>query len=119
MDEIIHDLKELWASPTPDMFECGIKLFVLKWTPVDTEATNHIKNQWFTIDKNWYAACHSKSPSTNNATEAFNAVFKGSFTKRERQPLGTFIDTMSKCIKSNSVDLSTNNPFVSAPTIKP
>lgn len=104
----------MWGTHSIDSFTKLSNMFVEKWKAIDKPVAQHIEKEWLIKNKNWFAASSVKSPTTNNCLEAFNGTFKSTYTSRERQPLGTFLKTIEKCIVAKSVEAK---PFVTTPTV--
>lgn len=63
-----------------------------------------MNTEWILQNNNWYEGAAKKSPSTNNALEAFNRVIKDCGTLRQRFPLSQFLTIASKLVSDWSVE---------------
>ncbi|KAH9644325.1 hypothetical protein HF086_003110 [Spodoptera exigua] len=65
---------------------------------------SYFKQEWVSLNPNWYLGSAEGSPVTNNALESFNRSIKDSHTLRERLPLSRFISVATNMVKEWSKD---------------
>ena len=98
-DQFIDDFETLQLSSDSTIFAKASKLFIKKYTKKSPEMIEYMNELWFSTHANWFEGIADKLPTTNNALESFNLVFKKEETLGERMPLGRF---MNQCILSAS-----------------
>lgn len=84
-EQIKNDLRQLHLSPEKETFEVGCKLFVEKWRPMEKGALRKINKSFIKKNFNWYIGAQVRAPTTNNATESFNASMKKFHTYHEKK----------------------------------
>lgn len=84
------DLDKLKLSYNENVFRNGCQLFLEKWRPLELEVADYIDQYWFRQHEKWYYGAGVRTPTTNNALEGFNGVFKKFHTKRHIKNLAEF-----------------------------
>ena len=87
--------------------------------------TKHCEQEIFYSEKNptspmasWFESYSAKTSSTNNCLEAFNKVYKDSYTFRHRMKVSDFCDVMLSSIESASEEKKRGeNAFATITTI--
>lgn len=117
-NDILYDIRLIQLSGSPELFDSLTKLFLRKWSKIETEFCPYFKKQWLGVHMNWYEGASYYTPSTNNGVEGYNAVIKRLYTFRERLPFGQFAtmivkqcQDLAKCYKENKRSIA-NKPTV-------
>jgi len=108
--EICDDIDTLQLAPSNEVFGKALPLFIKKWRQKrQNEFIEYMKLQWFTTHQNWFEGTAQRVPSTNNALESFNLVYKREQTFRERLPLSRFLELMKKSVEGWSNEYLNNS----------
>lgn len=102
------DLDRLQLARTPEMFNIAADLFLKKWIEVSPELVEYFEYEWLIQNRNWYEGYMHKTPSTNNALEAYNKVIKDEHTMRERLDISQFRVVLFNMIKQWSIEYAAN-----------
>lgn len=89
-EPIKSDLNKLKLAYSEAVFDQGCGLFVEKWAPKELELVKCIDEWWFHRHHNWFDGAGIRTPTTNNALEGFNGVFKSLHTRRKISNLAEF-----------------------------
>jgi len=108
--EIIDDIDKLQLASSKQVFDKALTLFIKKWLQrKQNKFIEYMNLQWFTTHQNWFEGTAQRVPSTNNALESFNLVYKREHTFRERLPLSRFLELMKKSVERWSNEYLTNS----------
>lgn len=65
-------------------------MFLDKWMTKEPTVAGYIEDTWFKRNEKWYDGAGIRTPTTNNALEGYNGVFKQYHTKRVIKNLSEF-----------------------------
>jgi hypothetical protein len=88
-DKILADINNLQLTKTDFAFDVDSEIFLGKWNTYSDFCT-YFENEWLKQNRFWYEGAGKGVPSTNNALESTNNVFKNESTLRERIPIHKF-----------------------------
>lgn len=97
-EDILRDIDCLQLASTKEVFQNAAEAFLTKWRPLQPEFCEYFQQEWILQNENWYEGAEVKSPSTNNALEAFNRNIKDSGTFRQRFALSKFLTVAMKLV---------------------
>lgn len=115
-DEIMKDIEFLQTLASETHFDIAMKLFLVKWEN-EKEFLDYFRDMWITQNPLWYEGAKQRVPSTNNALEATNRVFKDKFTFRERLSLGEFVHVLVNMIGQYSRRCVSDLVYAHAPVV--
>lgn len=107
-EPIKSDLDKLKLSYSEVVFYQGSGLFVEKWAPKELELVKYIDEWWFTRHHNWFDGAAVRTPTTNNALEGFNGVFKTLHTRRKISNLAEFKIKLMDIMRIESEEFQTD-----------
>lgn len=118
-EPIKTDLDKLKLAYNEQVFRDGCELFLQKWHPIEPEIADYIEEYWFERHENWYNGAGVRTPTTNNALEAFNGVFKQYHTKRKIRNLSEFKYKLMNIVHIESCEFDNDSrpPFTNEVTI--
>ena len=107
MAELLADFDKLQVCSDTSIFDIACKLFSKKWIKKSPGIANYCRNELFNNETpnpmaTWYEGYSFKTPSTNNALEAFNKVFKDLYTFRKRMKVSEFCGVLVTSIEAIS-----------------
>ena len=114
--EILGDIDSLHLATSPTLFNKALTAFLRKHAK-EEEFIAYFKQEWVSLNPNWYLGSAEGCPVTNNALESFNRGIKDSHTFRERLPLSRFLSVATNMVK----DWSENHKpetFLTVPPIE-
>ena len=123
--EVLSDFDKLQICSNKTDFEIGSKLFIKKWVTIRPKLADYCHEEIFNSPSKpnnpmatWYEGYAWKTPSTNNALEAFNKVYKDNYTFRERMKVAEFCEVLISSIESISTEKKRGEkPFMVLSTI--
>lgn len=101
--ELLDDIDLLHSATSPTLFQRALTAFLHKHAK-EEQFISYFKQEWVSLNPNWYLGSAEGSPVTNNALESFNRTIKDSHTLRERLPLSRFISVATNMVKEWSKD---------------
>lgn len=116
-EQILLDVDLLQLACDSTVFDSAAEAFLQKWAK-EEKFCDYFDNEWLKQNRNWFeGATEMRSPSTNNALEAFNRVVKDCGTMRTRFPLGQFLSVSSSLVTEWSSEYIGQKKFIHEPTI--
>lgn len=106
--QLLGDLDHLQLARSDMAFDAAAKLLIAKWKPISKPLVDYFEKEWLIENLNWHEGFMHKTPSTNNAQEAFNKVIKDEHTLRERLDLSQFRILFLEMIMQWSVEYAQN-----------
>lgn len=116
--QVLDDIDVLQLSQSPEIFDRASKMFLKKYEHFK-DFVAYFDSEWLQLNRNWFeGASLNFAPSTNNAHESFNRVFKDEKTMRERFPLEMFIAVLMKWISEWGAEYDAGtNIFATSPSL--
>lgn len=110
-EAILADVDILQLSPSIDVFEKGVKLFMSKWKQTHTSFCKYFEKVWLQKNFSWFEGYQLCIPSHNNALEAYNNVIKTHYTFRRRLNIDNFNTQLFKCLSDMSCSYDENRMY--------
>lgn len=90
-EQFVADIRVLHNSPSEQVFDVGVDLFVKKWQKAEPDVIKRLQRSYFNQHKNWFIGAGKRVPKHNNGIENFNGQWKSYSTEYLKKPLKQYL----------------------------